>query len=291
MTHDHGQSTDAQRSPGAAMPRWLYRHRLSTRLWHWINAAVLVILLMSGLMIFNAHPRLYWGQQGANTDVAWLQIGATATGGRVAIGSAVSIPTTGVLGRWKDQHGIERTRAFPWWATIPSDYSLAGARRWHLSFAWIFALATILYLIVGTINRHLARDLLPTWEELRFRHIWQDVKDHARLRFPTGQAAAHYNILQKLSYGAVVFVLLPGIILTGMTMSPWFDADFPWLLDVFGGRQSARSIHFLCAMAIFGFILVHVLMVILAGPIREIRSMITGWFAIPPVRPIAGDGE
>lgn len=270
-----------------ATQRWIYRHRLSTRLWHWLNAVVLIIMLMSGLMIFNAHPRLYWGQKGANTDTAWLQIGPTATGGRIAIGAGITIPTTGVLGRWQDRHGVEQTRAFPWWATIPSNYSLAVARRWHLSFAWLFALTTILYLITGAVGRHFRRDLLPSRAELSPRHLWHDIKDHTRLRFPTGDAATRYNILQKLAYGAVLFLLLPLVILTGMTMSPAFDANFPWLLDVFGGRQSARSIHFLCATGLVAFIVVHLVMVLLAGPIREVRSMITGWFAIPE----AGDAQ
>lgn len=271
---------DATPAPRA----FVYRHRVSTRLWHWINVIVLFVMLMSGLMIFNAHPRLYWGYKGNNFDTPWLQIGPTATGGHVLLAGRIDIPTTGVLGRYKDGNGIERTRAFPYWATIPSDYSLAAARRWHLSFAWLLVLGTGFYLLAGLANRHFARDLLPRRDELSPRHLWHDIKEHARLRFPTGEAATRYNILQKLAYGGVVFVLLPLVILTGMTMSPWFDANFPLLLTVFGGRQSARSIHFLCATGFVAFIIVHLAMVVLAGPIHEIRSMITGWFAIPQPR-------
>jgi thiosulfate reductase cytochrome b subunit len=112
--------------------------------------------------------------------------------------------------------------------------------------------------------------------------LWADIKDHARLRLPTGDAAARYNPLQKLAYIAVIFVLIPLMILTGLTMSPAFDATFPQLLTLFGGRQSARSIHFLCAMGLLAFIVVHLIMVLLAGPINEIGSMITGRFRIPP---------
>ena len=101
--------------------RFVFRHRLSTRLWHWANVVLLTVMLMSGLMIFNAHPRLYWGEYGANADKSWSWIGPTPTGGHVLLGERVSIPTTGVLGRWKDAGGVERTRAFPYWATIPSD--------------------------------------------------------------------------------------------------------------------------------------------------------------------------
>ena len=260
----------------------IYRHGLVTRLWHWLNALTIFILLMSGLMIFNAHPRLYWGRYGANFDTPWLQIGPTpAGGGQLVIGRA-SIPTTGVLGHWKDQDGVIRTRAFPWWATIPSRYSLAGGRRWHFLFAWVLMLGGLAYVIASLANRHFRRDLAPSREEMRPRHIWQDVKDHARLRLPKGDAAGRYNILQKLAYIAVIFLLIPLMIATGLTMGPGFNATFPWLLDLFGGRQSARSIHFLCAMTLLMFIAVHLAMVLLAGPLNEMRSMITGWFRLPP---------
>ena len=109
--------------------------------------------------------------------------------------------------------------------------------------------------------------------------------DHARLHFPTGDAALRYNILQKISYVGVIFVLLPLMILTGLTMSPAMDAAWPWLLDLFGGRQSARSIHFICAALLLAFIIVHLVMVLLAGPINEIGSMITGRFRVPPDQP------
>lgn len=264
-------------------PRRIYRHRLPTRLWHWINAVTLIVLLMSGLMIFNAHPRLYWGQHGANSDRAWLEIGPTPTGGHLVIAGA-SIPTTGVLGRWEDRNGVERTRAFPWWATIPSDYSLSAARRWHLSVAWLFVIATLFYFAASLANRHFRRDLLPSRAELKPGHLWQDVKDHLRLRFHPSDGSAHYNVLQKLTYGLVVFVLLPVVILTGLTMSPAFNAAWPWMLDLFGGRQSARSIHFICAAGFALFILVHLLLVLLAGPVNEIRSMVTGWFHVRQIR-------
>ncbi|MBI1170966.1 hypothetical protein GC209_06165 [bacterium] len=257
------------------------RHRLSTRLWHWTNVITLVIMLMSGLMIFNAHPRLYWGKYGANQDAAWLQIGATqANTGFLRVGS-VTVETTGILGRWTDSDGQPRNRAFPWWATIPQGYNLALARRWHLTFAWVFAVGIAAYLIRSLVNRHLQRDLLPSTEEIRPAHVWADIKHHARLQFPTGEAARRYNVLQKFAYLSVLIVLIPGMILTGFTMSPGLNATFPWLLDLFGGRQSARSLHFICATGIVLFILVHLLMVVLAGPINEVRSMLTGRYRLP----------
>ncbi len=263
-------------------PSWRYRHRWPTRLWHWLNALTIFIMLMSGLMIFNAHPHLYWGKYGANFDASWLGIGPTPQGGGELRIFQAHIPTTGVLGHWSDQHGTVQTRAFPYWATIPGRYSLAGARRWHFLFAWVLVLGGTAYFVTSLINRHFQRDIAPSREELRPTHLWRDVKDHARLRLPTGEAAAHYNPLQKLAYIGVIFFLIPMMILTGLAMGPGFDATFPQLLVLFGGRQSARSIHFLCAFALLAFIIVHLVMVVLAGPIREIGSMITGWFKLPP---------
>lgn len=263
--------------------RLIVRHRLSTRLWHWANGLVLLVMLMSGLMIFNAHPRLYWGQYGANADRAWLEIGSTGERGLLTIGGA-TIDTTGLLGRWTDSDGVVQHRAFPGWATIPSRYSLAAARRWHLAFAWPLVLGGLAYWGWSLANRHVQRDLLPRASELAPRHIWQDIKDHARLRFPTGEAAARYNILQKLSYLIVLFGLLPLMVLSGLAMAPGMDAAWPWLIDVLAGRQSARSIHFLCATLLVAFVLVHLLMVLLAGPVNELRSMITGRYRLPPER-------
>lgn len=259
------------------------RHHLATRIWHWINALTLLVMLMSGLTIFNAHPRLYWGEYGANPDHAWLEIGAENGGGYIRVGEA-QITTTGVFGLWVDGEGQPQNRAFPSWATIPSDYNLADARLWHFFFAWVLALALGAFMLLSLANRHLWRDLRIRLSELSPARIWHDIKEHAHLRFPTGAAALDYNILQKLSYVGVIFGLLPLVILTGLTMSPTMDAAWPWLLDMFGGRASARSLHFIAAFLLFAFFVVHMVMVVLAGPFNEVRSMVTGWYRLPRVR-------
>ena len=215
------------------------KHRLSTRLWHWINLLALAILFMSGLNISNAHPWLYWGQWGFQPNTAWLAVH-----------------------RW------------PGWATIPGYYNLAAARDWHILFAWVFAIGLLLFLLIALFNRHLERDIVPRRKEWRWPAIRADIAAHLRLDFHHGEGK--YNFLQKLAYGLVLFILLPLMLLTGMAISPGFDAAFPWLLDVFGGRQSARSIHFIVAWAVFGFFVVHVLLVLLSGPIGQLRDMITG---------------
>jgi Ni/Fe-hydrogenase b-type cytochrome subunit len=273
---------DAQAAAEGA-PTLVKRHRLSTRIWHWVNALSLIVMLMSGLMIFNAYPRLHWGHYGANSDPAWLEIGADDDGGFLKLGET-RIGTTGVLGQYSDGAGQVQRRAFPGWATIPSGYDLAGARRWHLAFAWFLSFGLLFFMIRAFWNRHAQRDLRPTVEELKPRHLWRDIKDHARLRFPTGEAALKYNILQKISYFSVIFILLPLIILSGLGMSPAMDAAWPWVVDLLGGRQSARSIHFIAAFALLAFTIVHLVLVVLAGPINEVRSMITGWFKVPQPR-------
>ena len=270
-------------APEKPAPVRVYRHRLPARIWHWVNAVTLLILLMSGLMIFNAHPRLYWGEYGANFDRAWLVIGSTPDSGYLRVGD-YRVDTTGVLGRWTDAEGAEKTWAFPGWATIPTSYSLADGRRWHLLFAWVLSIGLTLYMVWTMLSGHLRKDLHVRRAEWSPRHIWHDMKEHARLRFPRGQAAARYGILQKLSYIGVIFILLPLMIATGLTMSPGMNAAWPWLLDIFGGRQSARSIHFIAAWALVLFVLVHIAMVLLAGPVNELRSMVTGWFRLPPER-------
>ncbi len=259
------------------------RHRLSTRLWHWLNVVTLAVMMMSGMMIFNAHPRLYWGQYGANADHAWFEIGSTETSGFVTAGP-LRIQTDGVLGRWTDADGQVQRRAFPHWITIPSRYNLADARLWHLAFAWVLGLSLLAYMLVSLWNRHFRQDLTISRAEIRPSHLWADIKDHARLKFPTGAAALRYNILQKLAYASVLFVLLPLIILSGLTLSPAMDSGWQWLLDVFGGRQSARSLHFIAMILLIGFFFVHIAMVVLAGPINELRSMLSGWYRLPGER-------
>ena len=267
------------------------RHGVIVRVTHWINAISLFFLLLSGLQIFNAHPELYWGQQ-SNFGHGWLSMGAYAGDGALhgvtKVGPAL-FDTTGFFGA-SQEHGVWTARGFPDWLTIPASRYLALGRRWHFFFAWLFAINGAVYIATAVISGHLRRDLAPTRHDLTPRNLLREVWNHMRLKFPKGEEARHYNVLQKGAYLGVVLVLLPLMVLTGMTMSPMLDAAFPFLLDLFGGRQSARSIHFITASLIVLFFAVHILMVLLAGPLNEIRSMITGRFAIevePPRR--AGD--
>lgn len=258
------------------------RHSLTVRLSHWLNVLCMTVLLFSGLQIFNAHPALYWGQYGADNDPSVLSMEAVEEGdvikGKTRIGG-LSFDTTGVLGV-SNVDGEATARGFPAWITLPSYQDLATGRRWHFFFAWLFVINGLIYMAYGVIARHFVRDLLPAQGELTPGNLRHEIVDHARLRFPKGEKARHYNALQKLTYLFVIFLLLPVMIATGLTMSPGFDAFAPWLIDLFGGRQSARTLHFITASALVAFVVVHVAMVLVSGLFNNMRSMITGRYAI-----------
>jgi thiosulfate reductase cytochrome b subunit len=273
-------------SVALAPERRFYRHRLPIRLMHWINVVCMTILLMSGLNIFNAHPALYWGQ-GSTFDRPWVSIGAedTSTGpiGKTQI-AGHDFVTTGVLGL-SEVDGKASVRAFPSWATIPGPQWLAMARHWHLFFAWLFVINGIAYVLYSLFSRHLVRDLIPTKDELR--RIGASIRDHVLFRHPTGEAAKRYNVLQNLAYLVVIFGLLPLIVVAGLAMSPRLNAVWPGWVELLGGRQSARTLHFLAAFGLLGFVLIHVFEVIVAGVWNEMRSMITGWYTLPAERSTA----
>ncbi|PST24739.1 cytochrome b/b6 domain-containing protein [Mesorhizobium plurifarium] len=258
----------------------IYRQSRWTRLTHWIWAFSLFFMLLSGLQIFNARPQLYIGKQsGFEFNNTILQIGAenTANGPRgftEIFGHRFD--TTGVLG-WSGPPGQETPRAFPSWATIPSYYDLGTARVVHFFFAWILTTTLLVWLVAGLINGHIRRDLAPRVSDLR--KLPRDIVDHAKLKF---HHTREYNTLQKMAYGGVLFVALPLMIVTGLAMSPSMDSVLPWLNEILGGRQTARTIHFTVMVLLVLFFVVHILMILAAGPINELRSIITGWYRTDP---------
>jgi thiosulfate reductase cytochrome b subunit len=261
------------------------RHSIAVRVTHWINALALTLLLMSGLRLFNYHPALYWGNDGHRGMPSFISISALEdieTDEPVGVTTIAghNFITSGVLGVAYDAEGEPVAGAFPNWMTLPGGPGLALARNWHFAMAWLFVLNAVVYLLFGFASGHFRRDLVPSGAELRPRHILADIWNHIRLRRPRGEAARRYNVLQKLAYIAVVFVLLPVMVLTGLTMSPAVTTAMPFLFDLFGGRQSARTIHFLVANLLVLFVLVHVIQVMVSGLFNNMRSMITGRYAI-----------
>lgn len=214
------------------------RHALPTRIWHWTNAVAFTVLFMSGLNISNAHPYLYWGNYGFQPSEAWLSV-----------------------------------IRFPAWATIPQRYDLAEARDWHNLAVWFFALALLGMWIASLLNRHFRRDLatsLRDWSPKAWKAVfaehWRGYTDRV----------AKYNALQKIAYGMVLGVLLPMMVFTGLAMSPGIEPAAPWLVEILGGRQSARSLHFIIAWLLFGFVVGHVALAFAPGQRAELRAMISG---------------
>ena len=260
----------------------IYRHSRTVRLTHWINALVLLVLLMSGLQIFNAHPALYLGQA-SDFDKPILAMDDVRTGDGVKGVTTLfgkEFDTTGIFELGGDAETGYQLRGFPWWATLPGHRSLSMGRRWHFFFAWLFLLNGLAYLLWSLGSGHLRHDLAPSGREIK--HIGASISEHLRFKFPKGEAARRYNVLQKVAYLGVALVLLPLMLLTGLAMSPGMDAAFPLLIDMFGGRQSARTIHFISASLIVLFVLVHLVMVLISGFWNNLRSMITGRYVIEP---------
>jgi thiosulfate reductase cytochrome b subunit len=261
-----------------------YRHTLPVRVMHWVNVVALTVLLMSGLNIFDAHSALYWGKSSYTGHEPWLVIGArmkpdgSAQGVTQVLGH--EFDTTGWLGVSAGPDGEPGQRAFPWWATIPDYRWLSMARSWHFFFAWLLVLNGLAYLAWSIGSRHLARDLAPDRADLR--SIPRSIVDHLRFRHPTGEAAKRYNVLQKLAYLSVIFIVVPLLILMGLAMSPRADAIWPGWVDIFGGRQSARTIHFIAAWILVAFVAVHVFEAAINGLWNHLRSMITGRYRAPP---------
>jgi len=257
----------------------IYRHIRVVRVTHWINLICIAFLLFSGLQIFNAHPMLYWGKYGADADKPFVSLGAFYDSHHNLMGvtkvGPIKFKSTGLFGVSNNE-----IRGYPRWLTLPASRNLAVGRRWHFFMAWIFILNGLVYLVSSAINGHFRRDLVPTKAQLKPKHIWQNILDHAQFKHPVGEEAKTYNVLQKFAYLGVILLMIL-MVLTGLTMSPGIDAFAPGLLWLFGGRQSARTIHWICANLIVLFVLVHVIEVFVAGVVNEIGSMITGRYTYP----------
>lgn len=273
MTTGDTPAADSAKQPASTL---IKRHSLATRAWHWVNALALLVLLMSGLQIFNAHPALYWGS-GSHFNHPILSIGARmSSNGPMGFTDIAGhrFTTTGVLG-WSSVNGQMQARAFPDWITLPGSQWLSLGRQWHFTAAWIFGVTLVAYLLYSLISGRRRRTIGPRGRE--WGRIPHTVFEHIRFRFPR---VRDYNIIQKLTYLIVLFILLPLMVLTGLTLSPTMDAAWPWLTTVFDGHQSARTIHFICAFSLVGFFIIHILLVLVSGLFNNLRSMITGGYRV-----------
>jgi thiosulfate reductase cytochrome b subunit len=223
------------------------RHSALVRVTHWITTLCFLALLLSGVEIVISHPRFYWGETGNDLTPVLFKLPIPASRNLVPTGYGYVLP---------DQNG---------WS-----------RYLHFQTAWLLVFTGLLYAISGLLNGHFWRDLVPAKTDRSWRGFSTDIANHLRFRRPSEAEAWSYNVLQRLSYLFVIFVLFPLVIWTGLAMSPAFVSAFPATVNVLGGQQSARTLHFFVSIALVLFLLVHVVMVFLAGFTGRMRAMITG---------------
>jgi thiosulfate reductase cytochrome b subunit len=234
--------------PTATVPG---RHSALVRVTHWITTLCFFALLISGAEIVISHPRFYWGEVGNDLTQPLFKLHIPASRNLVPTGYGYALP---------DQNG---------WS-----------RYLHFQSAWALVFTGLLYAIFVLVSGHLRNNLLPNGADLSWRTFSKSIASHLRFERPSEAEARSYNVLQRLSYLFVIFVLFPFVIWTGLAMSPAFVSAVPAAVNVLGGQQSARTLHFFVTLALVLFLLVHVGMVWLAGFKTRMRAMITGRAAI-----------
>jgi thiosulfate reductase cytochrome b subunit len=240
---DAAASTSAPPVPATAAPR----HSLLVRITHWITTLCFFALLITGAEIVVSHPRFYWGETGNILTTPLFKIPIPSSRALVPTGYGYVLP---------DQNG---------WS-----------RALHFQAAWIAVLTGLLYLIFGFISGHFRKDLFPAKPDRSWRSFSASIKNHLLFKKPNEADAWSYNPPQRLAYLFVIFILFPLVIWTGLALSPAFDSAFPAAVTLLGGRQSARTLHFFISIALTLFLIVHVVMVYLAGFWTRTRAMITG---------------
>ena len=246
----HNRGAIGRTAPMAEAPH--SRHSRLVRVTHWLITFAFLALLVSGLEIVVSHPRFYWGETG-NVNTAPLF--------KIPIPSSRNLVPTGYGYVLPDQNG---------WS-----------RYLHFQSAWVLVLIGLLYGVAGLLNGHFRRNLLPALSDISPKSLAGSILEHLRFKRPSAEEAWSYNVLQRLAYLMVIFVLFPMIIWTGLAMSPSFVSVVPAAVNVLGGQQSARTLHFFLTWALVLFLLVHVFMVFLAGFRSRMRAMITGRGAEP----------
>jgi thiosulfate reductase cytochrome b subunit len=226
------------------------RHSALVRITHWLTTVCVLALLLSGIEILISHPRFYWGETGNPMTPSLFDLPIPASRPWVNTGYGFVLP---------DQNG---------WS-----------RNLHFEAAWAVILTGLVYVISGLRVRHFRNNLLPPGAGLTRQAFWKDVASHLRLRQADEAEAWSYNVVQRLAYLLVIFVLFPLVIWTGLAMSPALVSVFPILVTSVGGQQSARTIHFFVSVLLVVFIVIHIVMVSRAGFRNRMRGMITGRIA------------
>ncbi len=249
------ESSPPPQAETAGHPRWV-------RVCHWIVALSFLVLTFSGYVILMCHPRLYWGEVGNDLTPAFLEL---------PIGPNQH-------NEWVNDEPVAQNGNAPVSATRQNVIfnQNSWARSLHFLAAWFLVVPGTGYLLAGLFSGHFRRRFWPQTGELTWRKFRQEVHDHLRLRIPPASGGLRYGLLQKLTYSGVVFVVLPLTVLTGLAMSPAITAAYPVLGSLFGGYQSARTIHFFATVVLVLFLVVHVAMVVRSGFLRQMRAM-TFW--------------
>jgi thiosulfate reductase cytochrome b subunit len=262
---------------------YVYRHGRLVRVTHWVNAFAVLALLLTGFGITQLYAPLHWGDAGQD----WGGIGEETNGpGGDAYPTLARAPNVSWKSlRAKVSPGTEGSGPGSWLeeALWSAELYLRTPMRVgdHILFAWLFLFNGLVYLAAGIFSGRFTGLLRPSWRELSWRRIGPDLWNHVRLRFPKGEEAHSYNLIQKYAYLFIIFVALPLQLLTGLVLLPWMDGAFPWFKDLLFGRQSARTLHFGCSVLVLAFVLVHLAMVVISGFRNNMRSMITGWYRLP----------
>ena len=220
-------------------------------------------LAFTGFVILRTHPRLYWGEVGNDLTPALLEL---------------PISRNHQHGGWEDSRPFFEGADSP--VTSIRTYEILNQNSWgrslHFLAAWILVATGAVYLLTGIVTSHFWRHLVPRSGELTPRLLWQDLMRHLRRQIRLATGGPQYGLLQKCAYLGVVFVGMPLVVVTGLAMSPAVTAAYPFLSGMFGGFQSARTIHFFLFAALVLFLVGHVLMVLLSGFRRQIRAMTLG---------------
>lgn len=236
------------------------RHAPWVKASHWIVTISFLTLAFTGFLILMVHPRLYWGEVGNDLIPAFIEL---------------PISRNHQHGGWDKSTPFFDDEASPVSANRTFDiFNKNGwGRSLHFLAAWFMVLTGAAYLLAGVFTGHFRRNIMPRPAELKPALFWNDVIEHARWRIPAGTGGPRYGLLQKCSYFGVVFVGLPLAVITGLAMSPAINAAYPFLTGMFGGYQSARTVHFFAFVILIIFLLVHVLMIIASGFKRQMRGM------------------
>ena len=240
-------------------------HKKWVKISHWIATLGFLLLAFTGFEILMVHPRLYWGEVGNELTPAILEF---------------PISRNYQHGSWQESIPFFEGKDVPVSAARTFDPQMFNENGWgrslHFLAAWILILIGVFYLITGIVQGHFRNYIWPGIKELSPGKIWRDVKMHLQLKLPDADGGPRYGVLQKMTYSGVIFFVLPLAIITGLTMSPAITASFPFLLDLFGGMQSARTIHFFTSLILELFLVVHIIMVIITGFKKQIRYMTIG---------------